>query len=98
MASKMDLKPLLAKTAKLIRRHISLVIYGIFAGYLVAIGYFVYVNIYQTVISPKPIDPGEIIAKRQKVKLDLFQKITDEIQKKHQVPPSLFTTKDPFKQ
>ena len=46
---------------------------------IVYIGFFLYQNLYTTVINPKPIDKNEVIAKKQKVNINLFNSINSKI-------------------
>lgn len=60
--------------------------YGRFSAYVVAfvvllwILNFAYQNIYLTVIVPEPVDETEIIARRQKVNLELFEMINEKLE------------------
>jgi len=48
-------------------------------------GYFCYINIYSTIISPKEIPSTEITAKKQKVNLELFTQINTSIKTKKEL-------------
>ena len=64
---------------KITSKYLGIIIYAIITIIFCVVGYFTYQNVYLTSISPKPIDENEIIAKKQKVNLILFEKITNNI-------------------
>ncbi|XOU94797.1 MAG: hypothetical protein ACNFW9_01890 [Candidatus Kerfeldbacteria bacterium] len=69
-------------TKKLTTKYLGSIIYSIIVIIFAIVGYFTYQNLYLTSISPKPIDENDIIAKKQKVNLILFEKITTNISEK----------------
>ena len=80
---------------ELTNKYLGLVIYLIIASILGFVGYFTYQNVYITSISPKPLDSNDIIAKKQKVNLFLFDKITNNIEGKKS-PNEILNISNPF--
>lgn len=68
-----------------VMKHLGFVTLFIGLLFASAVGYFLYTNVYQTLISPTEIDKSEIIAKKQKVNLDLFTDINDKIKAKKSI-------------
>ncbi len=74
-----------------------MIIYGIGIITLIWLAFFSYSHVYTSVISPKIIDQSEIIAKRQKVNIKLFNEITAELEAKKSLNPLIINgTTDPF--
>lgn len=67
---------------KTLSKYLVFIIYGIITIIFTAVGFFTYQNVYITSIVTKPIDENDIIAKKQKVNLILFEKITTGITEK----------------
>lgn len=69
-----------------VMRHLGVMTLIIILCFVGGIGYFLYANVYQTLISPAEIDKNEIIAKKQKVNLDLFTTISNTSRAKKEIP------------
>lgn len=77
--------------------HINIIVYVLIIAVISGFLYFFYTQIYSVIINPKEIDKNVIIAKKQKVNLDLFGKVIDRIQKKiKQESMESEQNKDPF--
>jgi len=88
-------KKLIMDTLK--RRLVLIVYFSIFI-IIIWLGYFEYQYLYSTVIAPKEIDQSEIIAKKQKVDLELFNAINEKITDKKSVSDEILQEiKNPFK-
>ncbi len=60
-------------------------------------GYFCYVNIYSTIISPKEIPSTEITAKKQQVNIELFNQINTSIKTKQELKADVLRNlRNPF--
>lgn len=93
----MRLKELSKRLPTLLRRHYKIIVYAFIICTIALLGYFGYQNIYLTIIEPKQIASNEIIAKRQKVNVQLFNQITASIEtKKNTNTNSLSTLNNPF--
>jgi len=68
---------------KLLKNIYSVVIIIIFFVFVWLI-YFIYQNLYQTIINPEEIKSEEIIAKEEKINLQLFDDITKKLENKKQ--------------
>jgi len=67
---------------KVIKLNISrIILVGIIITLLWLI-YFTYQNLYPTIFNPQEIDKNEIIARKQKVNIELFNEINQEINQK----------------
>jgi cell division protein FtsL len=51
--------------------------------------YFIFTSIYRTTINPPEINKNEIVAKKQKVNLDLFTAINEKIKQKKAISDDL---------
>lgn len=67
---------------KRLLEHINTIIYVFIILSITGFLYFFYSQVYITIINPKEIDKNAIIAKKQKVNLDLFNKVIGKIQTK----------------
>jgi len=82
---------------KLLKQRLGLIIYISIFLVIIWLGYFTYQNLYLTVIAPKEIDQSEIIAKKQKVNLELFNTINQKIVNKKDISSeALLEIKNPF--
>ncbi len=78
-------------------RHLSLILYVFGFMVMLWLGYFSYANLYQTAINPPSIDQAEIIARRQKVNVELFTSMQEHIAAKQSIDPYAFADIDnPF--
>ena len=86
------------KTAfKLILDKVNSIILCLFVVLILFLLYFCYVNIYKTLIKPDEIKSSEIIAKKQKINLELFSEIRANIEKKENLAKNAFRViKNPF--
>lgn len=93
----MNIRTLAPSLLTFLRRYAHLVIYAVIVLVMAWLLYFTYQHLYTSVIQPKEIDPSEIIAKRQKVNLELFNEINQKIkQKKEFSHDSPRNVKNPF--
>ena len=80
----------------LIKRY-SLIVTVLIVVISAALVYYAYTAIYQVAIAPKEINSSEIIAKKQKVNLSLFNDINNKINAKKEVSDAqINTAKNPF--
>jgi|GEM_PF-3079149 len=85
------------KIKKILLDHLNGIVYIFILLSILGFLYFFYTQIYSTVINPKEIDKNAIIAKKQKVNLELFGQVIDKIQKKSTpIVPASEQNKDPF--
>jgi len=84
---KLNIKPnLLLKSntlTKLFKNLYGVVIVIIFFVFVWLI-YFIFQNLYQTIINPKEIKSEEVIAKEEKINLQLFDDVTKKLENKKQ--------------
>ena len=81
----MNIDQLSKKLKKIITEYLKLLVYVFTLLIMIWLTYFVYNNAYTNVISQKEIDKNEIIAKKQKVNITLFNAINNEIIAKKQL-------------
>ena len=87
----------LIKLLPWLRRRLALIINLIVIVVLVWLLQFSYQNVYQVSIVPRPINESDIIAKRQKVDVDLVNSVILEINSKQSVDTQkLIETPNPF--
>lgn len=59
--------------------------------------YFIYQNLYQTIINPKPIKSEEIMARQEKINIQLFEEVTKKLEEKRQPgKENISTLNNPF--
>ncbi|MFA6098513.1 MAG: hypothetical protein WCV50_00245 [Patescibacteria group bacterium] len=93
----MKFKIYLKKIKKYLLKHLNLLLILIISIISIGIIYFINVNIYKIVIAPEEIPKNEIIAKKQKVNIDLFNEISLEISnKKAASTDALQNLRNPF--
>ena len=82
---------------KILKDRVGFILYLVIFIIIAWVCYFTYQNIYLVVISPKDINQNEIIAKKQKVDLELFNTISHKINdKKDASDKKLQEIKNPF--
>ncbi|MCH7492540.1 hypothetical protein IID19_03005 [Patescibacteria group bacterium] len=64
---------------------------------LIGLAYFTYNNLYQSVLVPRDIEPSEIVARKQKVNLELFEMVNLRIDKKLNHDINVQKIPNPFK-
>lgn len=86
------------KLIKILKDRFGFIVYFIIFVIAAWLCYFSYQNIYLVVISPKDIKQNEIIAKKQKVNIELFNIINEKISdKKGVLNETSLEIKNPFK-
>lgn len=81
----MEFKISLKSLQQTLRHRARLIIYLVILLIISWLVYFTYQNLYSSVIYPKEIDKSEIIAKKRKVNIKLFNEINDTMTKKKEV-------------
>jgi hypothetical protein len=77
--------------------HFNVIVYFLILIFISGFLFFFYSQIYSTIVNPKEIDKNAIIAKKQKVNLELFNKVIDKIQQKNTpITAESKQNKDPF--
>jgi len=93
----MKLKFKLTSIPKFLYHHLALVLVVVIIVVISWLAYFSYSNLYTTVISPREIKDTEIVSRRQKVDLELFNTINERINEKKEVSnKTLLDIKNPF--
>ncbi|MFZ6035999.1 MAG: hypothetical protein ACOYUK_02560 [Patescibacteria group bacterium] len=82
--------------AMAIQRHLNWVIYGVIVIVALWTAYSVYQNVVTVAIVPAAIDPSDIVARRQKVDVDLFNSVIQKHDAKLAAPALLPVTPNPF--
>ncbi len=83
--------------ATIVRHNLKFIIYACFVLLAAWLLFFGYQNLYSSIIAPEEIDKSEIVAKRQKVNIELFNLITANISKKTTSTTEAITAiPDPF--
>ena len=83
--------------ATTVKHNLKFVLYTFFVLLAAWLLFFAYQNLYSLIIAPGEIDKSEIIAKRQKVNIELFNSITDNISEKAANTTEIINTiPDPF--
>ena len=95
-----QMKPesILKKITKVIKNNLKLIVYLISLIIIAWFAYYNYNTLYSNIIAQKEIDKSEIIAKKQKVNIDLLNKInTNIIEKKESLEQYNQEILSPFK-
>lgn len=79
----MNLDKIFSVLKKFVNNYLKLILYSFFVLVLLFTLYFTYTNVYKTVISANEIKESEIIAKKQKVDVNLFKEIETKIKSKN---------------
>ena len=66
----------------MVRHNLKFILYSCLVLLAAWLLFFAYQNLYSSIIAPGEIDKSEIIAKRQKVNIELFNSIADNFSKK----------------
>ncbi|MDP2683974.1 MAG: hypothetical protein Q8P20_02850 [bacterium] len=82
------------KYKEIIKKYIFYVVYIILVIIFGLTSYFTYLKVYKIAIAPDKIQESEIIAKKQKVNIELFNEIQNEIVQKND--KSIKNIKNPF--
>ena len=81
----------------LIHPRINIIVYTLIIVIFCLLLFFIYQNLYLTLVAPQDIGQSEITAKRQKVNTELLNAITEEISlKKDASVQELLIIDDPF--
>ncbi len=96
--NKLRLTTLLTTLSHWFKRRIAIVVNCIALIVLLWLGTVIYQNVYQTTISPEPIDQSEIIARRKKIQTSQFETALERIKIKEQSTPvsEIESSPDPF--
>lgn len=77
-------------------KHTKILIYSVILIVTALFLYFFYTNVYITTVNPKEIDTNTIASKKQKVNLELFNQVIEDIQDKQDVSLSGSQVPDPL--
>lgn len=93
---KLKFKP--TSIPKFLYHHLAIVLVVVIIVVINWLAFFTYSNLYTTVISPREIKDTEIVSRKQKVDLELFNTINERINNKKEVSSrALLNIKNPFK-
>jgi len=80
-----------------VKHNLKFILYACYVLLAAWLLFFAYQNLYSSIIAPEKIDKSEIIAKRQKVNIELFNLITANINEKAtNSAQAINTIPDPF--
>lgn len=81
----MSINEALKKITLFLKNHLNWVFVSLWVIVIAWLVYFTYQNYYLTIYLPKAIPDNEIIAKKQKVNINLFNQINDKIKLRNSV-------------
>lgn len=92
-----SLGSVLATSARVLKKYLRLIVLLSMLGVIIWLSNFTYQNVVKTVVLDTEIDETQIVARKQKINVSLFEKITTEINSKKTVDPApLLDSDDPF--